>query len=296
MKASQTHVLIVTEDSQLNREIVEVMPSLQVDVTIVPNLASALEELGQHPGDGLVFDMELMDEETFLDLIPLRQRWPLLPLILLCGRVTFFHFPEILSPFTVLYKYGAQHSFPKCFFDLLQFVGHQKGQTPKKPRRNKAELSQMISRLYSILTSETQRHALILQELASLTGARGGSLFLFEQGALVLKACLDPGHAPDSISMPLKSHSAFAQTAEAKRPLLLHAQTERNLQQSGWQGYKDGSMMVFPIMDQHSHIHCLISLHNGLKPFNARDFQAGSQLLQLISRFLYPPETAQLPF
>ena len=280
--AGSYHLVMVSADLTLEHQLSAFADS-GIEISLQADLEQALAMLDGKPTDGLVFDMALMEDQTFLGLVPFREHWPLMPLVLLCHSVDFFHFPEILAPFAVIYKDHQRHRFPAC---LLQTFAGIDGQIESAGEQEPRQDRRLVADLVRLLSAEKPLST-VLQLLADITGARGGSLFRFRQTELVLEACLDPGHAPGSIRMPLDEKKPFGMAYAQQKPLLLDTSHDRGLHQSGWSGYNDGSMIVLPLMNQHNHIHGLISLHNKQEPpFDEQDFKAGRQLATLAARLL----------
>jgi PAS domain S-box-containing protein len=120
----------------------------------------------------------------------------------------------------------------------------------------------------------------ILRECSRMTGARGGSLYIQEGSVLRLSACLDPGHAARSLGLPLSESSILARVERTRAPLLIRAfKKERGVTRSSWMGYKDGSALLFPLLDAREDILGIVALHNKKRPpFTARDLDRGSIL------------------
>ncbi len=58
----------------------------------------------------------------------------------------------------------------------------------------------------------------VLEEYGRLTGARGGSFYSREGPTLVLRGCLDPGHAPHSLGLPLRQAAPWRKRKEHASP------------------------------------------------------------------------------
>lgn len=121
---------------------------------------------------------------------------------------------------------------------------------------------------------------LLLEEFGRNMAAGGGSLYLCEQEGLVLVHSLDPGHAPATIALPLRQGSVFDKAVKNGEPLLIKdIKKEKETDTSSWRGYKDGSLLVFPLSDDKGDIVGIISLHNKVTPpFTPQDRELGSIL------------------
>ena len=122
---------------------------------------------------------------------------------------------------------------------------------------------------------------LILEELARNMSARGGSLFLRDKGRLVQIHSIDPGHAPQAISLPLNENSVFHQAMATGKPVLIgNIEEDEAVNSSGWVGYSDRSLLVLPIPDEKGDCIGVISLHNKeAPPFDDQDMELGMALL-----------------
>ncbi len=120
----------------------------------------------------------------------------------------------------------------------------------------------------------------ILDQFAHHMVATGGSLYFVEEGGLRLIHSLDPGHAPDFLNFPLSEHSVLGQVMKTKKPLLIdNVKTAHTVKPSGWTGYKDGSLLVFPIPDGSGNTVGILTLHSKVEPpFIEQDKEIGSIL------------------
>ncbi|MCP3921572.1 MAG: response regulator [Desulfobacterales bacterium] len=119
---------------------------------------------------------------------------------------------------------------------------------------------------------------MILKEFAKNMNAKGGSIFLKHNKSFILQSSLDNMNVPPSISTELKENSLFNRSLKTKQPVLIKDITkENNIYNSGWDGYKDGSVLIFPLMDRDDDIMGLISLHNKKSPpFSPQDLDVGT--------------------
>ncbi len=155
----------------------------------------------------------------------------------------------------------------------------------------KTELSQIDTRLKALVVATENLASCsnleelgkqLLEEFATHMTAEGGSLYLKQSDRFTLLHALDPGHAPSEISFPLRAGSIFEQTIQAKHPLLIrNIETERAMNASGWAGYRNGSLLVFPLLDEHGDISALLTLHNkAYPPFTDEDLNIGLILVR----------------
>jgi len=123
-----------------------------------------------------------------------------------------------------------------------------------------------------------------LEELARLTGARGGSFYIRLDHSLSLSGCLDPGHAPKVIPLPLSSGSFLERAERQQEPLLLHVDSGAG---SGWEKYSSASALIFPLVDPIGAVRGFASLHDKpSQPFAAADVTRGRVLVSLAATLL----------
>ena len=120
----------------------------------------------------------------------------------------------------------------------------------------------------------------MLSEFARHMVATGGSLYLLKDNGLKKMYTLDPDHAPDFIPLPLPEKSIMRQVMETGCPLLIQdIQKISDFEPSGWNGYKDGSLLSFPIPDADGKTVGILTLHSKIDPpFLEQDKEIGSIL------------------
>ncbi len=121
---------------------------------------------------------------------------------------------------------------------------------------------------------------ILLEEFASNMQAEGGSIYLKRDGDMHLIHTLDPGHAPGVIPLPFSKDSVFYKTVSSKQPVLIkNIHLAEGLSKSGWEGYKDASSIVFPIMNETGDVDGLLTLHGkNPPPFVEQDKEIGQIL------------------
>lgn len=161
----------------------------------------------------------------------------------------------------------------------------------KSLQQAKSELSQIDARLKAVVNATENLAACsnleelgthLLEEFAIHMAAEGGSLYLKQPDRFTLLHALDPGHAPLDILLPLRPESILAQVVYAKHPLLVqNIETEVNMNVSGWAGYRNGSLLVFPLLDERGEILAVLTLHNKVfPPFTEEDLHIGLILVR----------------
>ena len=120
----------------------------------------------------------------------------------------------------------------------------------------------------------------LLEEFGRHMMASGGSLYLKEKEGLRLVCALDAGHAPEFIPFPLPVNSLFQKAISSSNPILANQiDGKKGLQTSGWDGYKDGSALLFPLPDGQGEIAGIMTLHSKIpSPFVEQDLEIGTIL------------------
>ncbi|HPA48486.1 MAG TPA: response regulator, partial [bacterium] len=107
----------------------------------------------------------------------------------------------------------------------------------------------------------------LLEEFAGNMAASGGSIYSVERNGLHLLHTLDPGHAAEIIPFPLPDRSILRRLLDQTAPLLINDIREyRDLAPSGWTGYRNGSTLAFPLLDETGKVSILLTLHNKYAP------------------------------
>lgn len=154
-----------------------------------------------------------------------------------------------------------------------------------------SDLSDFNSRLHSLvetigglnLCNDMVRFpGQLLEKFSTLMDADGGSFYMLTETGLRLMAALDPGHAAVTLPLPLLPHSLLNHVVTTRTPVLIRDITRENqFNSSSWDGYKNNSLIIFPILDAGGgeKVEALVSLHSKKKPpFTAQDKEIGTIL------------------
>jgi PAS domain S-box-containing protein len=107
----------------------------------------------------------------------------------------------------------------------------------------------------------------LLEAFGEHVQAAGGSIYLKEENGLRLIHTLDPGHAAEFISFPLPEKSLFQLAIAGSQPVLKNDIVEDEaVNGSGWDGYTDGSALLFPLPDEFGDAAGIIALHSKIAP------------------------------
>jgi len=163
--------------------------------------------------------------------------------------------------------------------------------------RTNAELNQVNARLRKIVETTTRfsidsrksKFSLkVLEAFGMHMTADGGSLYRVGKKGLKLLHSLDPGHAPDTIMFPLETGSVFNNVLSGGKPVLLkNIKVAKNIISSGWAGYRNASVLAFPLIDEIGEITAVLSLHSKIDPpFIEQDKEIGTILASYSSEAL----------
>jgi signal transduction histidine kinase/DNA-binding response OmpR family regulator len=171
----------------------------------------------------------------------------------------------------------------------LQKLDKDKKAAEKLLRQRNAELEAINGRLRTMV--DTTRKIVgcsgleemapqLLEEFARNMGAEGGSMYLVEDSGLKLAHTLDPGHALEWIEFPLRKGSVIEQAFDSGTPILdQNIDSNNRLSESGWSGYKDGSLLVMPLPGASGNMMGIVTFHNKTyPPFTSQDREIGTIL------------------
>ena len=171
----------------------------------------------------------------------------------------------------------------------LQKLENEKKEAEEQLRQRNQDLEAINQRLRTMV--DTTRKIVgcsgleemapqLLEEFARNMGAEGGSMYLVEETGLKLAHTLDPGHALAWIDFPLRKGSIIEQAFEGGAPILIqYIDSNSNLSESGWSGYKDGSLLVMPLPGASGKMLGIVTFHNKTSPpFTSQDKEIGTIL------------------
>ena len=120
----------------------------------------------------------------------------------------------------------------------------------------------------------------LLEEFAMHMQATGGSIYIAEEAGLRRLHSLNSNHAPQFIPFPLAQDSVLQWTIENRRSLLIQdIAKDQRMKPSGWDGYSNGSLLAFPLLNEEGGIAGVITLHcKNAPPFVEQDKEIGAIL------------------
>ena len=301
----QPLILIVDDEKAVRDSFGAHLEDCGYEILTAENGREGIRAFDKEQPDLIIVDLRMPEVDGIQVLETISKQSPLTPLIVASGTGVIADAVEALHS-------GAWDYLLKPIEDL-SILTHaveaalEKGQLKKEnlayrkhleqlveertaelERANK-HLSQINTRLRHIVDttrslsfcSEVQSFgSLLLEEFGQHMLASGGSIYLKEENGLRLIHSLDKGHATEFIPFPLPEKSLFQQAIEAKQPVLVHnIPIHTNIEPSGWEGYTDGSALVFPLPDEFGGIAGIMTLHSKTPPpFLDQDREIGTIL------------------
>jgi PAS domain S-box-containing protein len=298
----EMNILIVDDDIDYCDSLKCTLDDERFNIFSAGTCKAALKIADSKKAHVALLDLKLPDGSGTDLLAGLKQMNP----DLICIMITAY--AELDSAISSVDK-GASHYLQKPFSPeklhmlldrTFEVVGlrEAKQKDKQKLKARNLELEEINTRLQRIVESVKDLSSrsnlkefgpLLLKEFAKNMAAEGGSLFLRQSHGLVMVHSLDPTHhTPATIPFPLKKGSAFERVISKGQPILIQdIEKERKVFSSGWQGYKDGSLLVFPLPDKTGEIVGVISLHNKIDPpFISQDLKLGKIMASFSSETL----------
>lgn len=286
-------LLIVDDDVDFAESLVDVLKPRGYEVVLAHTADGALRAIDGFAAQVALLDIRL-DRSNGIDLIPrLKTVRPNILCLAMTAYAAIENAVEALKngAYDYLRKPLDAHELLATLdrsFEKLR-LEEEKARAENDLRIRNRELEELNGRLKQLVESTkslaacSQRRELgqqMLEELSRNVEAEGGSFYLRDNDRLILLHSLDPEHVPGSLTLPLPSGSLFDLAMRRRTPILIENIGEQShLGSSGWQGYKDGSLLIFPLADADGEIVALISLHNKATPsFTTQDKELGALL------------------
>ncbi len=136
------------------------------------------------------------------------------------------------------------------------------------------------TRELSVCSNMARFGSTLLDEFARHMLASGGSLFWVEDKGVRRLHTLEPDHVPEFIPHPLPEGSVLSRVIEEEKPLLIQdIDQDKEIKSSGWKGYRDSSVLAFPLPDEFGRVVGILTLHSkNDPPFVEQDKEIGSIL------------------
>lgn len=305
MNKTATTILIIDDDSAVRNSIAFFLDDLDYTTIQAKNGRIGLGKFNQNKIDLILVDLNMPELNGIEVITQVNKISPLTPIIVISGvgeissavealnKGAWDYLLKPIKDFSLL-THSVTSALEKAHLKM-ENTDYQKNLEQIVLKRTEElkcanlNLEQINSRLNHIVSS-TQTLSfctdvkifghLLLEEFANHMDATGGSLYLKEQNGMQLIHSLDPGHASDFINLPFADGSVFHQAVKHKQPILIQSiKLDSNIASSGWNGYKDGSSIVFPLPDKEGEIMGILTLHSKITPpFIDQDKEIGQIL------------------
>ncbi|MET0029165.1 MAG: EAL domain-containing protein [Candidatus Thiodiazotropha sp.] len=298
-------ILVVDDEAVIRHSFQDHLEDIGYEVITADNGQTAIELIRQSPPDLVLTDLR-MPVMNGLDLIrQSRQLAPDLPIIVISGA-------GVIGDAIQALRLGAYDYLikPVAGQDILEHTIDQALENTRLIRENRnyqehleslvnertqelddinTKLANINARLRKIVDtargfstckdvdSLTSR---ILDEFADHMSAAGGSFYIVHEEGLRRTHVIDEGHTAEFIPFPLAVHSVFHQILKSGKPLLIQdISSQPDLSPSGWEAYRDASLLAFPLLRKDGAVMGLLTLHGKASaPFAEEDKEIGTIL------------------
>jgi DNA-binding response OmpR family regulator len=275
-----SNILVVDDEESIRITLREILRDEGYTVSLAEDAAVAKDILGKGEIDVVLADI-IMPRITGINLLKsIKDVSPRIQVIMMTGEPTVETASEAVrtGAFDYLTKPINKERLLKIVANAVKIkaIDDERRRLEKENRQYQKNLEKLVqkrtkelelsnknlghvnSRLHMIVETtkrltnckDTQQFGMkILQEFGQQMHASGGSLYFVEEDGLKLNHSLDPGHAPYFLPFPLLEKSILKKVMEDGKPLLLEdVQGSGNYKVSGWHGYKNGSLLAFPMV------------------------------------------------
>ncbi|MEJ2077006.1 MAG: PAS domain S-box protein [Acidobacteriota bacterium] len=288
-------VLIAEADEPTRQQVVSFLRSAGHDVTAYSDGDAVLDHIVSGHVDIIVTDLELPGPGGLELLCRVRGSRPEIKVLLTAEKPTFESAAEAVrtGAFDFLVKPVTRQAICRAVGSAERIKAledenrNYRNQLEELVRERTRQIREYSDRLRLVadrtrrLTSCQSLHELgveLLDLLSASLGADGGSFYVVRDNTLQLVHALDPGHQKASISLPAPEDSVIAHVFARNRGVLVETIEDSTLgiASSGWDGYKDGSLLALPFFNPDGEIQGAIGLHNKhLPPFTPQDLEVG---------------------
>jgi signal transduction histidine kinase/DNA-binding response OmpR family regulator len=299
MKIDKKSVILTIDDEQVVRDTVcAYLEDYDYCVLAADNGRDGIDILKRQQVDLVLVDLRMPELDGLGVLSHIEREMADMPVIVISGTgeisdvvkaLRLGAWDYILKPIvdmTILL-----HAVEKCLerAHLLRVNKQNQSNLEALVDQKTRELSEINTRLKRVVESTKkllgcgkldESAELLLQEFSSHMEATGGSIYGVSADGLERLATLDGEHPFGVIPFPLEPGSVFQRVMESNAPLFLHdIEEDSSIVSSGWDKYKDNSLLVFPILGAKKEIIAILSLHSKKQPpFDLQDHDVGNIL------------------
>jgi signal transduction histidine kinase/DNA-binding response OmpR family regulator len=299
MNINKNPVILTIDDEQAVRDtICAYLEDYNYTVFVAKDGQNGLDVLKTHQIDLVLVDLRMPELDGIGVLSHIQKEMADLPVIVISGTgeisdvvkaLRLGAWDYILKPIAdmTILLHAVEKSLERAH--LLKINKQNQSDLEAQVSQKTRELSEINTRLKRVVESTkkllgcgklSESAELLLQEFASHMEATGGSIYAVSADGLERLAALDGEHASIVMPFPLEPGSVFHRVMESNAPLFLHDIEEDNsIVSSGWDKYKDNSLLVFPILGAKGEIIAIVSLHSKKQPpFDLQDHDIGNIL------------------
>lgn len=310
---SQGTILVIDEDASVINSYSLHLEECGYEIISAQDGRTATHLIAMHPPDLIISDLRIPAMEGHAFFRHLEKRWPEIPVIVTSTT-------DVVPEMVACLQKGASDFLIKPLEDMVILshavakamreikLKHQnqaykellEKRIPQNSERLKTTnlyLTKLNQRLTEVVASSKRLSscvtiesfgARLVEEFVHHLDASGGSLYIAGQEGLRLVHCLDGGHAPSLISYPVEKSSPFGLALRLKEPVLIgDIHHEKALRPSGYNGYHNGSFVIFPLQNQEGKAFGLVSIHGKKNPpFVNQDREVGGLLASYSSETL----------
>jgi CheY-like chemotaxis protein/K+-sensing histidine kinase KdpD len=299
MNINKHPLILAIDDEQIVRDtICAYLEDYDYTVLVAQNGRQGIDILEKQQVDLVLVDLRMPELDGLGVLSHIQKEMGDMPVIVISGTgeisdvvkaLQLGAWDYILKPIadmTILL-----HAVEKCLerAQLLKINRQNQLQLEEQVSQKTQELSQINTRLKRVVESTKnllgcgkldESAELLLGEFASHMEATGGSIYGVRADGLERLATLDGEHASLVMPFPLEPGSVFQRVMESGAPLFLHdIAKDPSIVSSGYDKYKDNSLLVFPILGAKGEIIAILSLHSKKQPpFDLQDHDIGNIL------------------
>jgi PAS domain S-box-containing protein len=277
-------VLVVDDEPSIRETLAEFLADAGYAVASAETVADARRLLAEEPYDVVVTDIILPHASGIQLLRELHATAPHIKVILITGEPTFAtaadavregafdYLPKPVTHAAITRVVGAAARVKavedenRLYRERLEALVAER---TDQIRKYSARLRQMAERTRAFVrcTEIGDLAPQVLSLFAQNMLADGGSFYRRVDGGLELVASLEPGHQPKHIELPAPAGSVLAFALEHPEGLVVEdIAAHCELRPSGWDGYRDGSLLALPCVDGAGQVLEVVTLHNKRTP------------------------------